>query len=64
MSLVFRLAVFVPVLYLIAIVVAGQHHATAKDVIQAATKRTVRWIVWTGVLLAVMIAADALIIGW
>tara|TARA_R110002072_G_scaffold46591_13_gene129348 strand:- start:85119 stop:85313 length:195 start_codon:yes stop_codon:yes gene_type:complete len=64
MSLLFRLAVFVPVLYLIAIVVVGQHHTTAREVMQAAGARTVRWLIWSAVLLLAMFTADVAIIGW
>lgn len=64
MSLLFRIAVYLPVLFMIAIVVVGQQHATASDTIRAATARTVRWTVWTLVLVVLMTAADVLIIGW
>jgi len=62
--LLFRIAVFVPVLFLIAVVVVGQHHDNAKDTIQEAVQRTVRWSVWTAVLVAVMIGLELLFIGW
>ncbi|MFT4513234.1 MAG: O-antigen ligase [Planctomycetota bacterium] len=64
MSLLFRFAVFIPVLYLIAVVVVGQQHTTAQEVLQAAGKRTIRWVGWAAVLLLCMTAADLLIIGW
>ena len=64
MSLLFRLAVYVPVLFLIALVVVGQHHATAKDTLRAAVPRTVRWIVWSAALVAVMIGLEVVFIGW
>lgn len=64
MSLLFRLAVYVPVLFLIALVVVGQHHATAKDTLRAAVPRTVRWIVWSAALVAVMIGLEIVFIGW
>lgn len=64
MSLLFRLAVFVPVLYLVAVVVVGQQHVTARDVMKAAAARTARWSVWAAVLLLSMTVADVWIIGW
>lgn len=64
MSFLFRLAVYVPVLYLIAIVVVGQHHSTAADTLRAAVKRTGRWLCWTAGLLAVMWSIEFLFIGW
>jgi hypothetical protein len=64
MSLLFRLVVFVPVLYLIAVVVVGQQHATAREVMKAAAARTVRWVIWAAVLLLLMTVADIAIIGW
>lgn len=64
MSLLFRIAVFVPVLFLIAVVVAGQRHATARATIQEATARTVRWSVWSAVLYGVMVALELVFIGW
>ena len=64
MSLLFRLAVYLPVLFLIAVVVVGQQHATARDTLRAAAARTARWALWSAMLLAVMIAIDVLLIGW
>ena len=64
MSLLFRLAVYVPVLFLIAIVVVGQHHTTARDTIRGAVVRTGRWLIWSAVLVVTMLAFDLLFIGW
>jgi uncharacterized BrkB/YihY/UPF0761 family membrane protein len=64
MSLLFRLAVFVPVLFLIAIVVVGQQHTTAAETVRAAAARTVRWLIWSAILLGVMTLADIALIGW
>ncbi len=64
MTLAFRLAVYLPVLYLIAIVVVGQHHATAAATLRAALPRTGRWVLWTAALVAAMFACDYLFIGW
>ncbi|HZN41642.1 MAG TPA: hypothetical protein VFD82_22755 [Planctomycetota bacterium] len=63
MSLLFRLVVYVPVLFLIAIVVVGQHHTTARDTVRAAVVRTGRWVIWSVVLIVCMLAFD-LVIGW
>jgi len=64
MSLLFRIAVYLPVLFLIAIVVVGQQHTTAQETIRASVAKTVRWTVWTLVLVLLMLAADILVIGW
>lgn len=64
MSLLFRLVVYVPVLFLIAIVVVGQHHATARDTLRAAVVRTGRWLLWSLALVVAMFALDLLFIGW
>jgi len=63
MSLLFRLVVYVPVLFLIAVVVVGQHHTTARDTVRAAVVRTGRWVIWSVVLIVCMLAFD-LVIGW
>jgi hypothetical protein len=63
-SLLFRIAVYIPVLFLIAIVVVGQHHTNARDTLQAAVRRTARWVVWSGALVAVMLLLELLFIGW
>ena len=47
MELLFRVAVFVPVLFLVAVVVVAQQHKTAQETIQAAVGRTVRWAIWS-----------------
>ena len=58
MNLVERVLLYVPVLYLIAIVVMGQFHTTAKDTLVAAAGRTVRWIGYTAAVVAVMLAVE------
>ena len=40
MSLLFRIAVYLPVLFLIAIVVVGQQHTTAQETIRASVAKT------------------------
>ena len=64
MSLLFRIAVYLPVLFLIAIVVVGQHHTTARDTLRAAIGRTGRWAIWSLVLVGIMLALGMLFIGW
>ena len=64
MTLLFRLAVYVPVLFLIAVVVVGQHHTNAKDTLRAAVGRTLRWIWWSVLLVVSMFALEWLFIGW
>ena len=64
MELFFRIAVFVPVLFLVAVVVVAQQHATAQETIRAAAGRTARWVMWSAVLLAAMTLLELLFIGW
>ena len=64
MTLLFRLAVYLPVLFLIAIVVVGQHHTNAKDTLRAAVGRTVRWVWWSVLLVGSMFLLELLFIGW
>ncbi|MFY9344149.1 MAG: hypothetical protein WAT39_16785 [Planctomycetota bacterium] len=64
MSLLFRIAVYLPVLFLIALVVVAQHHTTAKDTLRAAVPRTGRWLWWTLVLVLVMLGLELVFIGW
>ncbi len=64
MSFAVRLLIYVPVLFLVAIVVVGQHHETARDTVRGALRRTGRWIVWSGILVAVMLGLEVAFIGW
>lgn len=64
MSFPLRLAVYLPVLFLIADVVVGQHRTNARDTLRAALKRMLRWDLWTLVLLVVMFGLEFLLIGW
>ncbi len=64
MELLFRVVIFVPVLFLVAVVVVAQQHATAQATLQAAAKRSVRWLVWTAALLVSMTVLELLFIGF
>ncbi len=64
MNLLFRIAIYLPVLFLIAIVVTGQHHTTARATLRAAIVRTVRWACWSAVLVGTMLLLEVLFIGW
>ena len=64
MDLFFRVAVYVPVLFLIAVVVVAQQHTAAQPTLKAAARRTGRWVVWSAALLALMTLLDLLFIGW
>ncbi len=64
MSLLFRIAVYVPVLFLIALVVVGQHHTTARDTVRAAVPRTLRWVFWSFALVVGMLLLEIVFIGW
>lgn len=64
MSLLIRIALYVPILWLIAIVVCAQHHGTARATLQEAFARTGRWLLWSAGLLLVMFGLELLMIGW
>jgi len=64
MELLFRVVVFVPVLFLVAVVVVAQQHQTGRETIQAAVGRTGRWVAWSAVLYAVMTLLELLFIGF
>lgn len=64
MSLLFRCAVYALVLFLVAVVVVGQRHATAAATLRAALPRTLRWLALSAALVAVMFALEAALIGW
>lgn len=64
MNLLLRIVIYLPVLFLIAIVVVGQHHTTARATLRAALPRTLRWVWWSLVLVVVMIGLELLFIGW
>jgi hypothetical protein len=64
MSLLIRLGIYLPVLFLIAVVIVGQHHETARDTLRAAVRRTRRWALWSLVLVAAMLLFEVLFIGW
>jgi len=63
-SLLFRCAVYALVLFLVAIVVVGQRHATATDTLRAAVPRTGRWLLLSAALVGAMFVLEALFIGW
>ena len=60
----FRIGIYVLVLFLIAIVVVAQHHTTARDTLRAVLPRTLRWMVWSAVLVVAMVGLGAMFIGW
>lgn len=64
MSLLFRLAVMLIVLFPIAVVVVGQKHTNARDTLRAAVKRTGRWALWLVALVVTMVGLGAVFIGW
>lgn len=64
MSVLFRVLVYVPVLFLIAIVVVGQHHDTASATLRAALPRTLRWLWWSLLLIGTMLGLELVFIGW
>jgi len=64
MNFLMRVAIYVPTLFLIAIVLVGQHHTTAAETLRGAAARTLRWLLWSACLLAGMWGLQALFIGW
>jgi hypothetical protein len=64
MDLLFRVVIFVPVLFLVAVVVVAQQHSTAQETVKAASKRAARWLVWTAALLLAMTLLELLFIGF
>lgn len=63
MNLGMRLLVYVPVLFLIAIVVVGQRHVSARETVRDAVRRTGRWILWTGAIVLAMVAIEFAFLG-
>jgi hypothetical protein len=51
-----RLLIYVPVLFLIAIVICGQRHSTAAATLAAAGPRTLRWL-WMSLALVLSMQA-------
>jgi len=64
MSFAIRLLIYVPVLFLVALVVVAQHHENARDTVREAVRRTGRWIVWSAILVVVMVGLEVAFIGW
>ena len=62
MSLLFRLAIYIPLLFLIAVVVCGQHHVTSRETIKEAIPRVGRWTLYTAILVVVILAVEWLFI--
>jgi hypothetical protein len=62
-DLLFRLAVYLPVLFLIAVVVTGQRHVTARETLRDAAQRSVRWMIYTAFLVIGMQVFAWLFIG-
>lgn len=62
MNFLWRLCIYVPVLFLIALVVTGQQHVTAKETLRSAARRTVRWLACTAAIVVAMLAIEFLFI--
>jgi len=54
MSLLIRILLFVPVIYLIMVVYAGQKESDAPGVLIAAGGKTIKVLIWTVVLVLCM----------
>jgi hypothetical protein len=63
MNLLLRLLIYVPVLFLIALVVTGQRHVTAKETLRDAKNRTLRWLAYTAAIVFTMLLIEVLFIG-
>ena len=53
-SLWLRILVYTITIFCILVVYVGQRHETARETLQEATGKTVKWVVMTGVLVVVM----------
>lgn len=62
MSWLSRLLLYLPVLFLIMIVYAGQRHDNARDTLRTAGRMTVKGFVYTLALIAVMFTLEWLFI--
>lgn len=62
MNWLVRLLLFVPVIWLIMIVYAGQKETNAKDTLRAAGRKTVKFVAWTVVLVGGMLLLEAVFI--
>ncbi len=62
MSWLVRLAVFVPMLYLVMVVYVGQRHDTAADTLRSAVRPTVKGILYIAILVVVMETLQGLFI--
>lgn len=54
MSLVVRVLIFVPVVFLILVVYAGQHEKDGPSALRAAAKKTPGFLLWSAVLVVIM----------
>jgi hypothetical protein len=60
--MVLRFLIYLPVLFLICVVVIGQRHDNAKDTLRGAVRATVRMVVYTVILVVGMQAVQLLFI--
>lgn len=60
MSWLFRLALYVPVLFLVMLVYVGQHETSARATIPKAARKTLRFTIYTVVGVAIMLTIEAL----
>ena len=58
-----RLAIYIPVLFLIAVVVVGQQHVSARETIRDAVRRTGRWLGYTAAIVLAMVLIAQVFIG-
>jgi hypothetical protein len=54
MSLLVRLALYVPVLFLVMVVYVGQHEETAAATLRGAVRKTIKWTGYTILLVVGM----------
>ena len=62
MSFLIRGLLYAVCLFLVMIVYTGQKHETASDTLQAATKSTVKFLIYSAVGIAVMFGLQMLLI--
>ena len=59
MTWLFRLALYVPVLFLVMLVYVGQHETTARATLPKALGKTVRFTIYTIGGIAIMLGIEA-----
>ena len=62
MSWLLRLVLFVPIIWLIMVVYAGQKETNAKDTLRSAGRKTFKFVAWSVALVGLMLLLEAVFI--